>query len=129
MAPCHDATIRDIDSKTLKTAIDEGISKGRIPADAAAAKTTVDRLRPFKVLTQGDIITNGAIALFGRPRLASSITARSAWHGLKARLWTSSVTRPLWKPTFSSSFKPLRTSAANTCSCRETKMISTVRMN
>lgn len=66
MAPCPDATIRDIDSKTLKTAIDEGISKGRIPADAAAAKTTVDRLRPFKVLTQGNIITNGAIALFGK---------------------------------------------------------------
>ena len=66
MAPCPGATIRDIDSKTLKTAIDEGISKGRIPADAATAKTTVDRLRPFKVLLQGDLITNGAIALFGK---------------------------------------------------------------
>lgn len=66
MAPCPGATIRDIDSKTLKTAIDEGISKGRIPADAATAKTTVDRLRPFKVLMQGDLITNSAIALFGK---------------------------------------------------------------
>lgn len=66
IAPCPGATVRDIDTKTLITAIGEGISKGRIPADAAAAKTTVDRLRPFKVLMQGDILTNGAIALFGK---------------------------------------------------------------
>lgn len=39
MAPCTDATIRDIDTQTLKAAIEEGISKGRIPADARAAKT------------------------------------------------------------------------------------------
>lgn len=66
MAPCTDATIRDIDTQTLKAAIEEGISKGRIPADARAAKNTLDRLRPFKVLLQGDTVTNGAIALFGK---------------------------------------------------------------
>lgn len=66
MAPCSGATTKDIDTKTLRTAITEGIAKGRIPADAAAAKTTIERLRHFNVLTHNDELTNGAIALFGK---------------------------------------------------------------
>ena len=66
MVPCSGATIKDIDAKTLREAINEGISKGRIPSDAAAAKKTVDLLRHFNVLTRNDELTNGAIALFGK---------------------------------------------------------------
>ena len=65
LIPCASATFDDIDTKTLANAINEGIAKGRIPADAAAATTTVERLRPFNVLTSNDVLTNGAIALFG----------------------------------------------------------------
>ena len=50
MAPCQFATPNDIDTKTLTSAVNEGINKGRIPADAATATTTIDRLRPFQVL-------------------------------------------------------------------------------
>lgn len=66
MAPCQFATPNDIDSKTLTDAINEGINKGRIPADASTATTTVDRLRPFQVLLPTDKLTNGAVALFGK---------------------------------------------------------------
>ena len=65
-APCAGATIDDIDTKTLSDAINGGISKGRIPEEAASATTTIDRLRPFKVLLSDDVITNGAVVLFGR---------------------------------------------------------------
>ena len=65
-APCAGATIDDIDTKTLSDAINSGISKGRIPEEAASATTTIDRLRPFKVLLSDDVITNGAVVLFGR---------------------------------------------------------------
>ena len=66
MAPCEGATMEDIDTKTLTDAITEGISKGRIPEDAALATTVVDRLRPFMVMRNDDSLTNGAIALFGK---------------------------------------------------------------
>lgn len=66
MKPCEYATLEDIDTKTLADAINEGIAKGRIPEDAALSTTTADRLRPFKVLLNDDVVTNGAIALFGK---------------------------------------------------------------
>ncbi len=66
MAPCAGATVEDIDTKTLTDAITEGIAKGRIPEEAALATTTVDRLRPFNVLLPEDVVTNGAVALFGK---------------------------------------------------------------
>ena len=65
LIPCASATFDDIDTKILVDATNEGIAKGRIPAEAAAATTTVDRLRPFNVLTSNDVLTNGAVALFG----------------------------------------------------------------
>ena len=65
LVPCASASFDDIDTKTLVNAINEGIAKGRIPAEAATATTTVDRLRPFNVLTSNDVLTNGAVALFG----------------------------------------------------------------
>ena len=66
MKPCEYATLEDINTKTLTDAINEGIAKGRIPEDAALSTTTADRLRPFKVLLNDDVVTNGAIALFGK---------------------------------------------------------------
>ena len=66
MAPCEGATMEDIDAKTLTDAINGGIAKGRIPASAANAVTIPERLSPFKVLRDNDVLTNGAIALFGR---------------------------------------------------------------
>lgn len=66
LAPCAGATIDDIDTKTLSDAINGGIMKGRIPASAANAMTIQERLSPFRVLRDGDVLTNGAIALFGR---------------------------------------------------------------
>ena len=66
LTACEDATLRDIDNKTLVAAINKGINKGRIPASAAAARSTVERLRPFNVLTGTDGVTNGAVALFGK---------------------------------------------------------------
>ena len=66
MAPCKGATLEDIDTKTLTDAINGGIAKGRIPASAANAVTIPERLSPFKVLRDDDVLTNGAIALFGR---------------------------------------------------------------
>lgn len=66
MAPCEHATLEDIDTKTLTDAINGGIAKGRIPASAANAVSLPERLSPFKVLRDGDVLTNGAIALFGR---------------------------------------------------------------
>ena len=66
MAPCKGATLEDIDTKTLTDAINGGIAKGRIPVSAANAVTIPERLSPFKVLRDDDVLTNGAIALFGR---------------------------------------------------------------
>ena len=66
LKPCPHAAWDDIDEKTLVNAVNEGINKGRIPADASAAATVADRLRPFNVLTADDVLTNGAIALFGK---------------------------------------------------------------
>lgn len=66
MAPCKGATLEDIDTKTLTAAINGGIAKGRIPVSAANAVTIPERLSPFKVLRDDDVLTNGAIALFGR---------------------------------------------------------------
>lgn len=66
MAPCKGATLEDIDTKTLTDAINGGIAKGRIPVSAANAVTIQERLSPFKVLRDDDVLTNGAIALFGR---------------------------------------------------------------
>ena len=66
LAPCAGATMEDIDTNTLTNAINGGIMKGRIPASAANAMTIQERLSPFKVLRDGDVLTNGAIALFGR---------------------------------------------------------------
>ena len=66
LAPCVGATMEDIDTNTLTNAINGGIMKGRIPASAANAMTIQERLSPFKVLRDGDVLTNGAIALFGR---------------------------------------------------------------
>ena len=66
LAPCMGATMEDIDTNTLTNAINGGIMKGRIPASAANAMTIQERLSPFKVLRDGDVLTNGAIALFGR---------------------------------------------------------------
>ena len=66
MRPCAGATLEDIDTKTLTDAINGGIAKGRIPASAANAVTIPERLSPFKVLREGDVLTNGAIVLFGR---------------------------------------------------------------
>lgn len=66
MALCKGATLEDIDTKTLTDAINGGIAKGRIPASAANAVTIPERLSPFKVLRDDDVLTNGAIALFGR---------------------------------------------------------------
>lgn len=66
MAPCKGATLEDIDTKTLTDAINGGIAKGRIPVSAANAVTIPERLSPFKVLRYDDVLTNGAIALFGR---------------------------------------------------------------
>ena len=66
LTPCPCATLDDIDSKTLTSAINGGINIGRIPAEAAEATTTIDRLRPFNVLTPEDGLTNGAVALFGK---------------------------------------------------------------
>lgn len=66
LAPCREATLDDIDEKTLTAAIRGGIAKGRIPASAADAVTLPERLSPFKVLLPGDALTNGAIALFGK---------------------------------------------------------------
>ena len=66
MAPCKGASLEDIDTKTLTDAINGGIAKGRIPASAANAVTIPERLSPFKVLRDDDVLTNGAIALFGR---------------------------------------------------------------
>ena len=51
LTPCPYASLKDIDEKTLTTAINGGIKTGRIPAEAAEATTTLDRLRPFNVLT------------------------------------------------------------------------------
>ena len=64
--PCRDATLDDIDESTLTAAIHGGIAKGRIPASALNAITLPERLSPFKVLIQNDVLTNGAIALFGK---------------------------------------------------------------
>ena len=66
LTACEGATLRDIDNKTLVAAINKGINKGRIPASAASARSTVERLRPFNVLTGKDGVTNGAMALFGK---------------------------------------------------------------
>ena len=66
LTPCDEAKLRDIDNKTLVAAINKGIAKGRIPASAASARTTLERLRPFNVLTSGDGLTNGAVVLFGK---------------------------------------------------------------
>lgn len=66
MAPCKGATLEDIDTKTLTDAINGGIAKGRIPVSVANAVTIPERLSPFKVLRDDDVLTNGAIALFGR---------------------------------------------------------------
>ena len=66
MAPCKGATLEDIETKTLTDAINGGIAKGRIPVSAANAVTIPERLSPFKVLRYDDVLTNGAIALFGR---------------------------------------------------------------
>lgn len=66
MAPCKGATLEDIDTKTLTDAINGGIAKGRIPVSAANAVTIPERLSPFKVLRDDDVLTNGAIVLFGR---------------------------------------------------------------
>lgn len=66
LTPCENATLRDIDNKTLVTVINKGINKGRIPVSAAAARSTLERLRPFNVLTDNDGLTNGAVALFGK---------------------------------------------------------------
>ncbi len=66
LTACEGATLRDIDNKTLVSAINKGINKGRIPASAASARSTVERLRPFNVLTGKDGVTNGAVALFGK---------------------------------------------------------------
>ena len=65
LTACEGATLRDIDNKTLVAAINKGINKSRIPASAASARLTVERLRPFNVLTGKDGVTNGAVALFG----------------------------------------------------------------
>lgn len=66
LAPCARATMEDIDTNTLTEAINGGIAKGRIPASAASAVTIQERLSPFRVLLDNDVLTNGAIALFGR---------------------------------------------------------------
>lgn len=66
LTPCPNATLDDIDGNTLTKAINGGIQTGRIPAEAAEATTTIDRLRPFNVLTSEDGLTNGAVALFGK---------------------------------------------------------------
>ena len=66
LTPCPYASLKDIDEKTLTTAINGGIKTGRIPAEAAEATTTLDRLRPFNVLTPEDVLTNAAVALFGK---------------------------------------------------------------
>ena len=66
LTPCPYATLDDIDGNTLTKAINGGIQTGRIPAEAAEATTTIDRLRPFNVLTPEDGLTNGAVALFGK---------------------------------------------------------------
>ena len=47
-------------------AINGGIAKGRIPVSAASARSTLERLRPFNVLTASDGLTNGALVLFGK---------------------------------------------------------------
>lgn len=66
LTPCDEAKLRDIDNKTLVAAINKGIAKGRIPTSAGAARSTLERLRPFNVLTTGDGLTNGAVVLFGK---------------------------------------------------------------
>ena len=66
LTPCPYATLDDIDTNTLTKAINGGIQTGRIPAEAAEATTTIDRMRPFNVLTPEDGLTNGAVALFGK---------------------------------------------------------------
>ena len=66
LTPCPYATLDDIEDNTLTKAINGGIQTGRIPAEAAEATTTIDRLRPFNVLTPEDGLTNGAVALFGK---------------------------------------------------------------
>ncbi len=64
--PCPEATIKDIKVETLKMAINKGVNKGRIPTSAVSARSTVDKLRPFNVLTIKDGMTNGAMVLFGK---------------------------------------------------------------
>lgn len=66
LTPCPYATLNDIDGNTLTKAINGGIQTGRIPTEAAEATATIDRLRPFNVLTPEDGLTNGAVALFGK---------------------------------------------------------------
>ena len=66
LTPCPYASLKDIDDKTLTSAINGGINTGRIPVEAAEATTTLDRLRPFNVLTPDDGLTNAAVALFGK---------------------------------------------------------------
>lgn len=62
LTPCDDAKLKDIDNKTLVAAINKGINKGRIPPSAESARSTLERLHHFNVLTTGDGMTNGAVA-------------------------------------------------------------------
>ena len=66
LSPCPDAKLKDIDNKTLVAAINKGINKGRIPPSAESARSTLERLHHFNVLTTGDGMTNGAVVLFGK---------------------------------------------------------------
>ena len=105
MAPCLEATLKDIDSKTLRNAINEGISKGRIPTEAATAKTILGRIRPFKVLRKDDTLTNGAIALFGKDpsRFFDHCKVRLArFEGI---LWINSGISLLLRQTSSSNYR------------------------
>ena len=127
LTTCEDATLRDINNKTLVAAINKGINKGRIPASAASARSTVERLRPFNVLTGKDGVTNGAVALFGKNPACFFSHCKIKLHGLKGRTWTSSATSWWWRRTSSSNWRPLWTFAVSTCSYQVTRMTSTAR--
>ena len=64
--PCLEAEIKNISAKSIDNVINSGINKGRIPREAAYLKSRQAKLDHFDLRTGDGLLTNGAIALFGK---------------------------------------------------------------
>ena len=72
--PVVNATIKDLDEKTIARFVKLATEKGRIPKDAAKDDITV-LLKNLFLINQQGLLTNAAILLFGKDPASVSITA------------------------------------------------------